>query len=156
MSSVLYCFLCRKGQAPLMLKQSKDPDDVPPPLVNCTSHMCPIHVHWHVKQSYKDYWRVKITIMNLNIHKNYTTWNLAVEHPNLNDVVQVFSFNYMPLTQDRPTSKLKSTVILFIFQGNQIYRNNDWFYHIKKMTAYIRLVQCHRLTASFWFLVLHF
>ncbi|KAK9734955.1 hypothetical protein RND81_04G173600 [Saponaria officinalis] len=64
--------------------------------------MCPIHVHWHIKQSYKLYWRVKITIMNLNLRKNYTSWNLAIEHPNLSQMVQSFSFNYKPMTIDRP------------------------------------------------------
>ena len=109
------CVPCRKGEIPQTLPKSKDPDYVPPPLVICTTHMCPIHVHWHIKHSYRAYWRVKITIMNLNIRKNYTTWNLAVEHPNLNDLVQVFSFNYMPLTQDRPTSNFNSTSLLLIF-----------------------------------------
>ncbi|CAJ2667431.1 unnamed protein product [Trifolium pratense] len=30
------------------------------PLVQCTSHMCPIQIHWHVKVNYKEYWRVKM------------------------------------------------------------------------------------------------
>ncbi|KAJ1419993.1 COBRA, plant [Sesbania bispinosa] len=47
-------------------------------VVRCTHHMCPIRVHWHVKQSYKEYWRVKITITNLNLVKNYSQWNLVV------------------------------------------------------------------------------
>ncbi|KAK7361719.1 hypothetical protein VNO77_03797 [Canavalia gladiata] len=29
------------------------------PLVQCTSHMCPIQVHRHVKLNYKEYWCVK-------------------------------------------------------------------------------------------------
>ncbi|XP_021740437.1 COBRA-like protein 6 [Chenopodium quinoa] len=110
--------LCvKKGQTPLILPKSQDPDYVPPPQVNCTSHMCPIHVHWHIKESYKEYWRVKITIINLNVCKNYTTWNLAVEHPNLHDLVQVFSFNYVPLTQDRPTNDTG------LFWGVQYYND---------------------------------
>ncbi|XP_074294860.1 COBRA-like protein 6 isoform X1 [Silene latifolia] len=92
----------KKGQTLPALPKSKDPDYAPPPLVNCTAHMCPIHVHWHIKQSYKEYWRVKITIMNLNLHKNYTSWNLAIEHPNLSHLVESFSFNYKPITMDRP------------------------------------------------------
>uniref|UniRef100_A0A803MWM9 COBRA C-terminal domain-containing protein n=1 Tax=Chenopodium quinoa TaxID=63459 RepID=A0A803MWM9_CHEQI len=111
------CFFIRKGQTPLILPKSQDPDYVPPPQVNCTSHMCPIHVHWHIKESYKEYWRVKITIINLNVRKNYTTWNLAVEHPNLHDLVQVFSFNYVPLTQDRPTNDTG------LFWGVQYYND---------------------------------
>ncbi|KAL6178973.1 hypothetical protein ACLB2K_050489 [Fragaria x ananassa] len=71
---------------------------ISPPLVACSQHMCPIRVHWHVKQSYKEYWRVKMTITNLNILKNYTDWNLVVQHPNLKSIRQLFSFNYHPLT----------------------------------------------------------
>ncbi|MED6158400.1 hypothetical protein PIB30_032376 [Stylosanthes scabra] len=66
-------------------------------VVKCSRHMCPIRIHWHVKQSYKEYWRVKITITNLNLVKNYSQWNLVVLHPNLQSVTQVFSFNYKPL-----------------------------------------------------------
>ncbi|KAK2660951.1 hypothetical protein Ddye_007484 [Dipteronia dyeriana] len=61
--------------------------------------MCPIRVHWHVKQSYKEYWRVKITVTNLNVMRNYSQWNTVLLHPNLQSVTQVFSFNYKPLNQ---------------------------------------------------------
>ncbi|TXG55902.1 hypothetical protein EZV62_017215 [Acer yangbiense] len=61
--------------------------------------MCLIRVHWHVKQSYKEYWRVKITVTNLNVMRNYSQRNTVVLHPNLQSVTQVFSFNYKPLNQ---------------------------------------------------------
>ncbi|KAK7302348.1 hypothetical protein RJT34_13235 [Clitoria ternatea] len=80
----------------LQLPQAKD-GTPPAPIVRCSHHMCPIRVHWHVKQSYKEYWRVKITITNLNLIKNYSQWNLVVLHPNLRSVYQVFSFNYKSL-----------------------------------------------------------
>ncbi|XP_068307811.1 COBRA-like protein 4 [Pyrus communis] len=67
------------------------------PLLQCTHHMCPIRVHWHVKQNYKDYWRVKMAVTNFNYRMNYTDWTLVVQHPNLNNVTQVFSFGYKPL-----------------------------------------------------------
>ncbi|RAL40830.1 unnamed protein product [Cuscuta campestris] len=67
------------------------------PLLQCTQHMCPIRVHWHVKINYKEYWRVKISITNFNYRMNYTMWTLVVQHPNLNNVTQVFSFDYKPL-----------------------------------------------------------
>ncbi|BAT86742.1 hypothetical protein VIGAN_05004900 [Vigna angularis var. angularis] len=67
-------------------------------VIRCSHHMCPIRIHWHVKQSYKEHWRVKITITNMNFVKNYSQWNLVVQHPNLANVTQVFSFNYEPLT----------------------------------------------------------
>ncbi|XP_057808026.1 COBRA-like protein 6 isoform X2 [Salvia miltiorrhiza] len=67
------------------------------PVVQCTNHMCPIKVHWHIKLSYTHYWRVKVTVTNLNYVRNYSDWNLVVLHPNLRSVEQVFSFNYKPL-----------------------------------------------------------
>ncbi|KAI0523538.1 hypothetical protein KFK09_005933 [Dendrobium nobile] len=67
------------------------------PLLQCTTHMCPIRVHWHVKLNYKDYWRVKIAITNFNYRLNYTQWTLVAQHPNLNNVTEVFSFDYKPL-----------------------------------------------------------
>jgi hypothetical protein len=56
------------------------------PLVQCTSHMCPIRIHWHVKLNYKEYWRVKITITNFNFRMNYTQWNLVAQHPNFDNI----------------------------------------------------------------------
>jgi len=76
------------------------------PLVQCTSHMCPIRVHWHVKLNYKEYWRVKVTITNLNYRMNYTQWNLVVQHPNFDNVTKIFSFNYKSLTPYSSISKL--------------------------------------------------
>lgn len=67
------------------------------PLLQCTHHMCPIRVHWHVKINYKDYWRAKIAITNFNYRLNYTQWTLVVQHPNLNNITEVFSFDYKPL-----------------------------------------------------------
>ncbi|MBA0655213.1 hypothetical protein Goklo_007720, partial [Gossypium klotzschianum] len=43
--------------------------------------------------------RVKITVNNLNILKNYSGWNLVALHPNLKSLTQVFSFNYHPFNQ---------------------------------------------------------
>ncbi|GMI88200.1 COBRA-like protein 6 precursor [Hibiscus trionum] len=85
------------GETPSLLQEIKDTNGEPPSLVRCSEHMCPIWIHWHVKQSYTQYWRVKITVHNLNIVKNYSEWNLVALHPNLKNVEQVFSFNYEPL-----------------------------------------------------------
>nr|CAB3498168.1 unnamed protein product [Digitaria exilis] len=68
------------------------------PLVECTSHMCPVKINWHVEQNYKDYWRVKITITNFNFRMNYTEWNLVVQHPNFDNITRLFGLNYKPLT----------------------------------------------------------
>ncbi|KAJ4846386.1 hypothetical protein Tsubulata_043426, partial [Turnera subulata] len=74
------------------------------PLLLCTEHMCPVRVHWHVKLNYKEYWRVKIAITNFNYRQNYSQWTLVVQHPNLNNVTQVFSFNYKPLVPYQSTN----------------------------------------------------
>ncbi|CAA0820305.1 Protein COBRA [Striga hermonthica] len=79
-------------------------------LVQCTSHMCPIRVHWHVKLSYKEYWRVKVTVTNFNYGMNYTQWNLVVQHPNFDNLTQIFSFDYKPLT---PYQNINDTALLW-------------------------------------------
>lgn len=67
------------------------------PLVQCTTHMCPIRVHWHVKANYKEYWRAKITVTNFNYRMNYSQWNLVAQHPNFNSLTSITSFNYKAL-----------------------------------------------------------
>ncbi|XP_030533944.1 COBRA-like protein 4 [Rhodamnia argentea] len=71
------------------------------PILHCTEHMCPIRVHWHVETNYKEYWRVKMSVTNFNYFINYTQWTLVAQHPNLNNVTQVFSFVYKPLVPYR-------------------------------------------------------
>lgn len=83
------------------------------PLVQCTSHMCPIRIHWHVKLNYKEYWRVKVSITNFNYRMNYSQWNLVVQHPNFDNLTQIFSFNYKSLTPYAGLSKL-----VFFFMNN--------------------------------------
>lgn len=80
------------------------------PLVQCTSHMCPIRIHWHVKLNYKEYWRVKVTITNFNYNMNYTQWNLVVQHPNFDNLTQLFSFHYKSLT---PYGVINDTAMLW-------------------------------------------
>ncbi|XP_009763134.1 protein COBRA [Nicotiana sylvestris] len=80
------------------------------PLVQCTNHMCPIRIHWHVKVNYKEYWRVKITITNFNYRMNYTQWNLVVQHPNFDNLTTLFSFNYKSLT---PYGAINDTAMLW-------------------------------------------
>lgn len=92
------------------------------PLVQCTSHMCPIRVHWHVKLNYKEYWRVKVTITNFNYRMNYTQWNLVVQHPNFDNLTQIFSFNYKSLTPYDGLSKLNLA---------KIYVSTSIIFHVK-------------------------
>ncbi|KAM6549363.1 hypothetical protein CsatB_021039 [Cannabis sativa] len=80
------------------------------PVVQCTSHMCPIRVHWHLKINYREYWRVKVTITNFNYAKNYSMWNLVAQHPNFDNLTQIFSFNYKPLT---PYGSINDTGMLW-------------------------------------------
>ncbi|KAI5066747.1 hypothetical protein GOP47_0017275 [Adiantum capillus-veneris] len=68
------------------------------PILHCTQDMCPIRVHWHVKQNYKSYWRVKVTVSNRNYAMNYSQWNIVIQHPNLNNLTEVFSFSYKGLS----------------------------------------------------------
>ncbi|KAI0523537.1 hypothetical protein KFK09_005932 [Dendrobium nobile] len=90
---------CVEGDSPYLASVVNGPGKKSfTPLVQCTSHMCPIRVHWHVKLNYKEYWRIKISITNFNYRMNYTQWNLVVQHPNLDNVTQIFSFNYKSLT----------------------------------------------------------
>ncbi|KAI5079474.1 hypothetical protein GOP47_0004953 [Adiantum capillus-veneris] len=67
------------------------------PKIHCTKDMCPVRLHWHVKQNYKDYWRVKLTISNRNYAQNYSQWNAVVQHPNFDNLTEVFSFTYKSL-----------------------------------------------------------
>ncbi|KAI4367428.1 hypothetical protein MLD38_023166 [Melastoma candidum] len=87
------------GETPPILQLPHGTLQEPTPVVRCSQHMCPVRVHWHVKQSYREYWRAKLTITNMNFAKNYTQWNIVMQHPNLQNITQVFSFNYHPLNQ---------------------------------------------------------
>ncbi|KAJ4826455.1 hypothetical protein Tsubulata_023864 [Turnera subulata] len=79
-------------------------------LLQCTHHMCPVRVHWHVKTNYKEYWRVKIAIINFNYRMNYLTWTLVIQHPNLKNVTQVFNLNCQPLV---PYASINGTGMLY-------------------------------------------
>ncbi|KAE9590303.1 hypothetical protein Lalb_Chr21g0318181 [Lupinus albus] len=80
------------------------------PLVQCTRHMCPIKVHWHIKLNYKEYWRVKVTVTNFNYRMNYSDWNLVIQHPNFDNLTKVFSFNYKSIT---PYGPINDTAMLW-------------------------------------------
>ncbi|KAF5951602.1 hypothetical protein HYC85_009546, partial [Camellia sinensis] len=80
-----------------------------PDIVKCTNHMCPLQVHWHFKNNYRDHWRVKLTISNYNYKRNYTDWNVLVQHPGFSQSVTTFSFNSTML----PTVGITDEVALF-------------------------------------------
>ncbi|EPS70668.1 hypothetical protein M569_04090, partial [Genlisea aurea] len=87
------------------------------PQVQCTSHMCPVRIHWHVKLNYKAYWRVKIAVTNFNFVRNFTQWNVVIQHPNFDNLTQIFSFNYQSLT---PYGSINDTGMMW---GVQFYND---------------------------------
>ncbi|KAJ3673089.1 hypothetical protein LUZ60_006463 [Juncus effusus] len=87
------------------------------PLVQCTSHMCPIRVHWHVKLNYQEYWRVKVAITNFNYRMNYSQWNLVAQHPNFNNLSLVYSFMHKSLN---PYGNINDTAM---FWGIKYYND---------------------------------
>ncbi|XP_066395237.1 COBRA-like protein 1 [Miscanthus floridulus] len=102
---------CVEGNSPYLASVVNDPNQNSlAPLVQCTSHMCPIRVHWHVKVNYKEYWRVKITVTNFNYRMNYSQWNLVAQHPNFDNLTTIFSFNYKPLN---PYGVINDTAMLW-------------------------------------------
>lgn len=102
---------CVKGNSPHIASVVPGSNrEIVTPVVQCTSHMCPIRVHWHVKLNYKEYWRVKVTITNFNYAMNYSNWNLVVQHPNFDNLTQIFSFNYKSLT---PYGDINDTALLW-------------------------------------------
>ncbi|CAL5402228.1 unnamed protein product [Camellia sinensis] len=80
-----------------------------PDIVQCTDHMCPLRVHWHLKNNYKDQWRLKLTISNYNYGKSYSDWNVVVQHPGFSQSAITYSFNSTVL----PTVGITDEVALF-------------------------------------------
>ncbi|XP_030523379.1 COBRA-like protein 2 [Rhodamnia argentea] len=78
-------------------------------VVQCTDHNCPIRVHWHLKNNYLDHWRVKLTVSNYNYKRNYSNWNVLVQHPGFGQSAMAYSFNSSVL----PTVGLEDEVALF-------------------------------------------
>ncbi|XWS11413.1 hypothetical protein CRYUN_Cryun38cG0081300 [Craigia yunnanensis] len=42
----------KSGAKPSLLQQLGDDQQRLPPFIRCSSHMCPMQVHWHVKERY--------------------------------------------------------------------------------------------------------
>uniref|UniRef100_M8CH77 COBRA-like protein n=1 Tax=Aegilops tauschii TaxID=37682 RepID=M8CH77_AEGTA len=104
-------FLALRGNSPYLgsVMNGQDKNGLAS-LVQCTTHMCPIRVHWHVKANYKEYWRVKITVTNFNYGMNYSQWNLVAQHPNFNSLTSITSFNYTALN---PYGLMNDTALLW-------------------------------------------
>ncbi|XP_047080119.1 COBRA-like protein 2 [Lolium rigidum] len=102
---------CVESNSPYLASVVNGPGkDSSTPLVECTPHMCPIRVHWHVKLNYRDYWRVKVTITNWNYRMNYSQWNLVAQHPNFENISTIYSFNYKALN---PYGVINDTAMLW-------------------------------------------
>eukprot|EP00270_Netrium_digitus_P013917 TRINITY_DN4677_c0_g1_i1.p1 TRINITY_DN4677_c0_g1~~TRINITY_DN4677_c0_g1_i1.p1 ORF type:complete len:458 (-),score=82.74 TRINITY_DN4677_c0_g1_i1:304-1677(-) len=76
---------------------SSDGSGVPvrksPSALLCSPDGCPVSIHFHLKVNYKSYWRAKLTVINRSLYTNYTGWNLAMEHPGLTNLTEVFSWH---------------------------------------------------------------
>ncbi|XP_059647525.1 COBRA-like protein 1 isoform X2 [Cornus florida] len=107
---------CARESSPLSVANAlyNRPD---PDIVQCSDHMCPLRVHWHVKNNYRDHWRVKLTISNYNYGRNYSDWNVLVQHPGFSQSIRTYSFNSTVL----PTAGIKDEVVLF--WGLEFYNN---------------------------------
>ncbi|AES74274.1 COBRA-like protein 1 [Medicago truncatula] len=86
-------------------------------IIECTDHMCPIRVHWHFKNNYMNQWRIKLTISNYNFNRNYSNWNVLVQHPGFNQKATTYSFNSTKLS----TLGIQDGVALF--WGIDYYNN---------------------------------
>ncbi|KAH1244039.1 COBRA-like protein 2 [Glycine max] len=86
-------------------------------IIECTDHMCPVRVHWHFKNNYMNQWRVKLTVSNYNYNRNYSNWNVLVQHPGFTQKARTYSFNSTRL----PTLGLQDGVSLF--WGIDYYNN---------------------------------
>lgn len=105
---------------PLTLNATKNNNlQSSPDMLFCTNDMCPVKIHWHIKLNYQEYWRVKITITNRDITRNYTLWNLVAQHPNFQNFTESFSFSYKPLNPYGVTAVNDSA----IFWGVKYYND---------------------------------
>jgi len=57
---------------------------------------------------------VKVTITNFNYRMNYSEWNMVVQHPNFDNLTQLFSFNYKSLTPYGSISKCDPNLFRFL------------------------------------------
>nr|GMC81141.1 COBRA-like protein 1 [Ipomoea batatas] len=68
-----------------------------------------VFIHWHIKNNYRDHWRVKLTISNYNYGRNYSDWTLVVQHPGFSQTTTTYSFNSTVL----PTAGVPDEIALF-------------------------------------------
>ncbi|KAL3515035.1 hypothetical protein ACH5RR_021937 [Cinchona calisaya] len=130
--AITTCPKCSCGcrEADQSRKQCISQDTSPSDLVSdtdilkCTDHMCPLGIHWHIKNNFKDHWRVKLTISNFNFGRNYSNWNVLVQHPGFSQQITTYSFNSTVL----PTIGVPDEVALFWgidYYNDQLLQANE-------------------------------
>ena len=122
----LYAYITRSSS----LSRSNE-DNTIDEMIECTDHMCPVRVHWHFKNNYMNQWRVKLTISNYNYNRNYSNWNVLVQHPGFTQKARTYSFNSTKL----PTLGLQGTFLLYTLQYLTIIFNQkkylNFLYNVK-------------------------
>ncbi|XVF67862.1 hypothetical protein PTKIN_Ptkin10aG0155900 [Pterospermum kingtungense] len=107
----------REGDPAPKSDSSDDDDDTD--IVQCTDHMCPVRVHWDVMKNYFTHWKVKLTISSYNYKRNYTNWNVLVQHPGFNQNSKAYSFNSTML----PSFGVSVAGAVALFWGIEYYNN---------------------------------
>ncbi|PON54955.1 COBRA-like protein [Trema orientale] len=64
--------------------------------IECTDHMCPVNINWHVMSKVEENHerKIRVTISNLNYARNYPDWIVLVEHPALGYSTGVIHANH--------------------------------------------------------------
>ncbi|KAE8709252.1 5'-methylthioadenosine/S-adenosylhomocysteine nucleosidase 1-like [Hibiscus syriacus] len=78
--------------------------------IQCNAdHMCLVRIHWHVMNNYFTHCKVKLTISNYNYKRNYSNWNVLIQHPGFSQSTTAYSFNSTML----PSFGISDEVALF-------------------------------------------
>lgn len=138
--SFLYLFPLYDNRQAYPLGTSVENDGDGLDTVKCTNHMCPIRVHWHVKTNYLTHWRVKLTITNYNYMKNFSNWNVLVQHPGLSKEARTYSFNSTIL----PTGfRGTYSIWYFCFNNHESKTKKCW-----TSSWFYRLILVERMSVS--------
>nr|GMC65995.1 protein COBRA-like [Ipomoea batatas] len=88
------------------------------PLVQCTNHMCPIRIHWHVKLNYKEYWRSELLfkkdLTSFTFEKGWAFPRRVYFNGDNCVMPPPDSYPYLPNTSSRHKTSLLSLVVALI------------------------------------------
>lgn len=64
--------------------------------IECTDHMCPVNINWHVTSKVKQNHQreIRVAVSNLNYVRNYPDWIMLVEHQALSYSTRVIHANH--------------------------------------------------------------